>query len=77
VITLYPIASTTLKWLMFKVVRWIQNLHYSALLNNGLGLFSIVGVISLHHIQSLAYVTMQTRPCSLLSSKNDLKALLA
>jgi hypothetical protein len=37
-----PIVSTTSKWLMFKVVRWMQYLHYSAMLNTGLGLFSIV-----------------------------------
>jgi hypothetical protein len=41
--TYNPIASTTLKWLRFKVVRWMQYLHHSALLNNGLGLFSIDG----------------------------------
>jgi hypothetical protein len=31
------IASDILKWLKFKVVRWMQYLHHSALLNNGLG----------------------------------------
>jgi hypothetical protein len=41
--TFSPVASTTLKWLRFKFERWRQYLHLSALLNNGLGLFSIVG----------------------------------
>jgi hypothetical protein len=50
--TFNPIASTTLKLLRFKVGRWIQYVHHSALLNNGLGLFSIVGLSWLHHIRS-------------------------
>jgi hypothetical protein len=31
------IASTALKQLKFQVLRWMQHIHNSALLNNGLG----------------------------------------
>jgi hypothetical protein len=37
----------------------------------------IIGFPCLYHIPPLADVTMETRACSLLESKNDLKALLA
>jgi hypothetical protein len=36
-------------------------LHHSALLKNWIGLFRIVGFPRLHHIQSLADVTMETK----------------
>jgi hypothetical protein len=39
-----PIASITLKWLRFKILRCMQYLHHSALLNNGLGFVSSVGL---------------------------------
>jgi hypothetical protein len=38
---------------------------------------STFGLPWLHHVQSLAEVTMVTKACSLLYGKNDLKALLA
>jgi hypothetical protein len=38
-----PIASTILKWLRFKLQRWMQYLHQSALPNNGLRLVGIAG----------------------------------
>jgi hypothetical protein len=31
-----PIVSTVLNWSSFKLLRWMQYLHDSALLNNGL-----------------------------------------
>jgi hypothetical protein len=37
-VILNPIASTILKWLSFKFLRWMQYLHHSALLNTGFGL---------------------------------------
>jgi hypothetical protein len=61
-----PIASTILKWLRFTVVSWIHYLPYSALLNNRLGLFSIVGFPWVHHIPPLTNVTMDTNACTLL-----------
>jgi hypothetical protein len=36
-ITFNPIAASILKWLKFRILRWMQYLHHSALLNNGLG----------------------------------------
>jgi hypothetical protein len=48
------IASAILKWLTFKVLRWLQCLHHSALLSNRLGFVSI------------ADVTMETMACGLL-----------
>jgi hypothetical protein len=39
-------------------------LHNSAFLNNGLRLFSIVGVPWLQHIPSLADVSMETKVCT-------------
>jgi len=53
VIIFNPIASTILKWLRFKVVRWVHYLHHSALLKSGLELYSIVGFPWLQHIPSL------------------------
>jgi hypothetical protein len=41
------------------------------------GIVCIVGLLSLHHLQSLADVTMVTTACNLLWGKKDLKALLA
>jgi len=38
------IASTILKWWRFKLLRWMQYLHQSALLSNGLSLVTIVGL---------------------------------
>jgi hypothetical protein len=74
--TFNPLASTTLKWLRFKVVRWMQYLHHSALLNNGLGLFSIVWFPWLHHIQYFADVTMETNACTLLKGKINIKPVM-
>jgi hypothetical protein len=62
--TTNPTASTILKWLRFKVVRLMQYLQHSALLNNGLGLFSIVGFPKLHHTPSLTDITMETKTCT-------------
>jgi hypothetical protein len=76
-ITFNPIASTILKWLGFRVVRRMQYLHHSALLDNGLGLFSIAGFPWSHHMQYLADVVMETKACTLLSNKSDLKSSLA
>jgi hypothetical protein len=42
----------------------MQYLNHSALLNNELGLFSIVGFPWLHHITSLADGTMETMVCT-------------
>jgi hypothetical protein len=44
-------------------MRWMHYQHHSALLNNGLGVCSIVGFTLLHHIPSLADVTMETKVC--------------
>jgi hypothetical protein len=46
-------------------MRWMQYLHHSALFNNGLELFSIVGFPWLHHTQSSADVTIETKACTL------------
>jgi hypothetical protein len=55
------ITSTTLKWLRLKLMGWMHYLHHSAFLNNGLGLFSIVGFPWLHHILSLADIALETK----------------
>jgi hypothetical protein len=47
--TFNPVASTFLKWLRFKILRFMQFLHCSALVDNGLGFISIVGLQRLHH----------------------------
>jgi hypothetical protein len=47
-----------------KLLRWMHYLHHSALLNNGLGLFSIVGFTWLHHIPSLANFATETKVCT-------------
>jgi hypothetical protein len=54
-----PIDSTILKWLRFKLLRWLHCLHHSALLKSGFELFSIVGFPWLHHIPSLVHVTTE------------------
>jgi hypothetical protein len=38
-----PVVSTILKWLRFKAARLMHYLYHSALLNNGLGLFALLG----------------------------------
>jgi hypothetical protein len=43
VITFNPITSTILKCLRLKFLRWMHYLHQPALLNNGLGLFTLLG----------------------------------
>jgi hypothetical protein len=73
--TYNPTTSKTLKILKLKIVRWMQSLYHSALLNSGLGLFSIVGFAWLHHKTSLADVTMGTTACTLLKGKSDIKAV--
>jgi hypothetical protein len=45
-------------------VRQIHYLHHAALLNSGLGLFSIVEFPSLHRVPSLADVTMKAKACA-------------
>jgi hypothetical protein len=64
---------------MFEVqgVRWMHYLHHSALLNGGFRLFSIVGFSWLHHILSLVDVIMGNKACTVLLSKDNLKAILA
>jgi hypothetical protein len=47
--------SIILKWYRLKFLWWMHYLQYSGVLNNGLGLFSVVGSSSLHHTQSLVY----------------------
>jgi hypothetical protein len=74
--TFNPIASTILKRLRFKFLRLMHYLHHSALLDNGLGLFSIVGFPWLHHTPSLADVTTETKACTLLQGKNDIKVVM-
>jgi len=54
-----PVALTILKWLRFNLLRLMNCLHHSALLNNGLGLISIVGFSWLLHITYLGDVTME------------------
>jgi hypothetical protein len=66
VTTFNTIASNILKWLRFKILRWMHYLHHSALFKNEMGLFSIVGFPWLHHIPSLADVTMESKACTLL-----------
>jgi hypothetical protein len=46
-------------------VRWMHYLHHLALLNNGLGLFSIVGFPWLHCASSLADVSVEIKTCDL------------
>jgi hypothetical protein len=84
VIIFNPMVSSILKWLRFIILMWVQYLHHSALLNNGLGLVSIVVFPWLHHIPSLALPnnvlglvsiadeTMETKTCGLLWSKSDI-----
>jgi hypothetical protein len=57
--------------LRLKVVSWKQLL---ALQSNGLGLFG--GLVWLHHMKSLANVTMATIICNLLKDKTDIKAVM-
>jgi hypothetical protein len=54
----------------------MHHLQHTALLNSGLGLFNIVVFWWLHHILSLADVTKQTKACTLLQGKNDIKAVM-
>jgi hypothetical protein len=75
VIIFNPIASTILKCSRFIVLRWMHHLHHSALLNNGLELFSIVGFPWLCHMPSTADVTMETTACTLMQGRNDIKDL--
>jgi hypothetical protein len=62
-ITFNPIASTILKWFVLQFVWWIHYLHHSALLSNGLGLFSVFGFPWLHHTPYLANITMEIKVC--------------
>jgi hypothetical protein len=68
VITFNSITSTILKWLRFKCVRWMHYPYHSALLNNGMGLFSIIGFPRIQHTSSLADVTMDIKACTLLKA---------
>jgi hypothetical protein len=62
-VILNPISSTILKWLRFKVVSWRHDFHpCTAVVWDCL----IVGLLWLHHVQSLAHVTMATIACNLL-----------
>jgi hypothetical protein len=64
-----PISSTVLKWLTFRVVSWGHDFHpCTAMVWDCL----IIGVFRLHHIQSLANVTMATTARNLLQSENDI-----
>jgi hypothetical protein len=52
-----PISSTILKWLRFKVVSWRQDFQpFIAMVWD----YLFVGLLWLHHIQSLANVTVAT-----------------
>jgi hypothetical protein len=64
VMTFNQIASTFLKLLGFKFVKWMHCLHHSALLDNELGLFGIAGFPWLHHMPSLSDVAMETKACT-------------
>jgi hypothetical protein len=57
-ITFNPIASAIVKWLSFKFMMWMLYLPHSTV---GWDCFSIVGFPWLHHIKSLADVTVETR----------------
>jgi hypothetical protein len=50
-------------------VWWMHYFHHSDVLNNGLGLYSIVGIPLLQHILSLVDVTMGTKACTILEAK--------
>jgi hypothetical protein len=50
-------------------------LQHSALLNNGLGLFSFFGFLWLHHIPYLADVTKESKVFTVLQGKNDTGAV--
>jgi hypothetical protein len=52
-----PISSTVLKWLRFKVISWKHDFQpCTAMVWDCF----IVGLLWLHHIQSVANVTMET-----------------
>jgi hypothetical protein len=58
-----PVSSTILKWLRFKFVNWRHDFQpCTAMVWDCL----IVGLFWLHHIQSLADVTMAIIECNLL-----------
>jgi hypothetical protein len=58
-----PISSRILKWLRFKAFDWRHDFQpCTAVVWDCL----IVGLLWLHHIQSLANVTMVTIACNLL-----------
>jgi hypothetical protein len=65
-----PVSSTVLKWLRFKVVRWRHDFQsctamvWDCLIGGLLLERLIVGLFWLHHIQSLANVTMATIACN-------------
>jgi hypothetical protein len=62
-ITFNPISSTILKWLRFKFVSLRYDFHpFTAVVWDSL----ITGLLWLHHIQSLANVTIATIACNLL-----------
>jgi hypothetical protein len=58
-----PISSTILNWLRFRVVSWRHDFQpCTTMVWDCL----IVGLLWLHHIQSLSNVTMTTIGCNLL-----------
>jgi hypothetical protein len=65
-IAFHPIASTIIKLLRFKFVCWRPRT----------AVVCIVGLLWLHHIQSLGDVTVTTNACNLRKDKNDIKAVM-
>jgi hypothetical protein len=66
VIIFNPISSTVLKWLRFKAVSWVHDFQpCTAMVWDCL----IVALVWLHHIQSIANVTMTTNAYNLLQGK--------
>jgi hypothetical protein len=63
-------ASTILKWLRLKFVRWVM------LARQWFGIVCIVALPWLHHIRSSADVTMITKAFYLLCDKNDITAVV-
>jgi hypothetical protein len=65
-----PMSSTILKWLRFRVVSWGHDFQlctamvWDCLIVGLLLELFVVRLLWLHHIQSLAYVTMATIACN-------------
>jgi hypothetical protein len=64
VIIFNPIFLAILKWLRFKLLRWMHYLHHLALLSNGLGLFSIFWYPWILNIPSLVDFAIEIKACT-------------